>query len=797
MTATKKTPMMAQWHACKEAAGDALLLFRMGDFYEAFYEDAEVLAEALELTLTKRQEVPMAGVPWHSADGYIDRLVAKGLKVAIAEQTEDPKAAKGLVKREVVRVVTPGTSSTIAEKSNNYFVALAQQGATIGLAALDLSTGEFRVTELESKRELLNELARLAPTEILAAKAVHEKFAELSTLVTVTPGWHFDHETTYETLARHFQVKSLDGLGLKGMVGAIKAAGALLQHLSETLHLDVQHITSIHPYSTGDYVALDRITQRNLELVRPLHEGKTLLSVLDRTQTPMGGRLLKQWILHPLLSPARIAERQSAVEQLLDLVIPLKGVRDLERLVTKVSSGYATPRDLVALKCSLERVPQVRTTLQGTTGLLAKQAERLEDLHDVAHEIGRCLVDEPPARLSDGGVIREGFCPDLDELRSLSRDSKSWLANYQAELRERFEIKTLKVGFNRVFGYYLEVSKGQADRIPDTFQRRQTLVNSERFISPELKEYEGKVLSAEERMASLETRHFNQLRALVAQHAQPIIRTARALATIDALASLARVARERGYCRPTVDDSDALQIIDGRHPVIETAGEFVPNDTQLNSSDSQLILITGPNMAGKSTYIRQVALIALMAQMGSFVPATSAHIGAVDKIFTRIGASDDLSRGQSTFMVEMSETANILNNATPRSLVILDEIGRGTSTYDGISIAWSVAEHLLTVPNRKARTLFATHYFELTQLEEQLPGARNYNVAVRENDDEVVFLHKIVPGSADRSYGIHVAKLAGLPLPAIARAQQILTRLEKRKGTAKRPKADTQLSLFS
>ncbi len=789
--------MMTQWHACKEQAGDALLFFRMGDFYEAFYEDAEVMAEVLELTLTKRQEVPMAGVPWHSAEGYIDKLVARGFKVAVAEQTEDPKLTKGLVNREVVRVVTPGTSSQVAEKSNNYFVALAQQGAMIGLAALDLSTGEFRVTELENKRELLNELARLAPTEILAAKAVYEKFAELSTLVTVKPGWHFDHEATYETLAQHFAVKSLDGLGLKGMVSAIKAAGALLEHLSATLHLDVKHITAIHPYSTGDYVALDQITQRNLELVRAMHEGQTLLSVLDRTQTPMGGRLLKQWVLHPLLSPMRIADRQSAVEQLLDIVIPLKGVRDLERLVTKVSTGSATPRDLVALKSSLERVPQVRATLQGMTGLLAKQAERLENLHEVAAEIGRCIVDEPPARLSDGNVIREGFCPDLDELRALSRDSKSWLANYQTELRERFEIKTLKVGFNRVFGYFLEVSRGQADRMPDTFQRRQTLVNSERFISPELKEYESKILSAEERMSSLETRHFNALRATIAQHAQPIIRTARALATIDALASLACVARERGYARPIVDESDALEIIDGRHPVIEAATEFVANDTQMNCTDSQLILITGPNMAGKSTYIRQVALIALMAQIGSFVPATSAHIGAVDKIFTRIGASDDLSRGQSTFMVEMSETANILNNATPRSLVILDEIGRGTSTYDGISIAWSVAEHLLTVPNRKARTLFATHYFELTALEEQLTGARNYSVAVRESDDEVVFLHKIVPGPADRSYGIHVAKLAGLPLPAIARAKQILARLEKRKSARKPTKAETQLSLFS
>jgi DNA mismatch repair protein MutS len=795
--------MMAQWHACKKLAKDAVLLFRMGDFYEAFYDDAALLAKELELALTKRQGIPMAGVPFHSCDSYLDRLVSKGHRVAIAEQTEDAKKAKGLVKREVVRVVTPGTvvsSGLLSEKTNNFFASIGQVGSTFGLALLDLTTAEFRVIEFDQLKDLQNECYRFRPAEFLVSEKFKTKhpefFQDLSLtyrfLVSPLEDWHFDYPLCYNFLLDHFKVRSLDGYGLKGMTASVNAAGALIQYLQDNLCLDTSHIRHIQTYSNALFMALDQNTQRNLELTESLHTGNrknTLLDILDHTVTPMGGRLMYRWIKQPLLSLPEIHQRQDAIEELLNagnVLDQLKGhlskVRDLERLITKVSSGYATPRDLAALKESLEPIPAIKECLAGmSSALLHGEVHQLTPLPELTQLIGNALSDSPPLRITDGNVFREGYHAELDELRGLSRDGKSWLARYQAELRETTGIKTAKVGYNRMFGYYIEVSKGQTDNVPEFFQRRQTLVNGERYITPELKTYETKVLTAEERSATLEAELFLALRDEVAKYAEQVSHLARNISVLDALQGLTEAARLHGYIRPLVDDSEVLHIKAGRHPVIEGAllGEkFIPNDTELDSAFQRLHLITGPNMAGKSTYIRQVALLTIMAQIGSFVPAQSAHIGIVDKVFTRIGASDDLSRGQSTFMVEMTETANILNSATSRSLVILDEIGRGTSTYDGISIAWAVAEFLLITPQKMAKTLFATHYWELTQLEGLIPGAVNYNVAVREHHDQIVFLRKIVKGGTDKSYGIHVGSLAGLPHPVILRAREILQHLE-------------------
>ncbi len=782
--------MMAQWHACKKSSKGALLFFRMGDFYEAFYDDAVVMAKELDLTLTKRQEIPMAGVPHHSCEGYIDRLVAKGYRVAVAEQTEDPKLTKKLVKREVVRLVTPGTISSdslVGAKRNNFFACVAKQGAIFGLAFIDLTTADFKTCEFEAEQELLDELFRIQPAEFLTAEKLkpHLEALDYPFLTNEKEPWYFDHQTNQSFLTDHFCVHTLDGFGLKGMIAATKAAGALLQFLQNELCLSIDHVQHLLPYSTERFMTMDRMTSRNLDLI----DG--LLPVIDRTVTPMGGRLMRQWIKQPLLEKEAIEARLDAVSRIPRLD-GLDKIRDLERLIMKISSGYAVPRDLIALGASLKQIPYLRASLEKMSGLLHEQREELDELRDVVDLIGTTLADD--------GAIKEGFSPELDELRGISRDGKSWLANYQAQLREELDIKTLKVGYNRVFGYFLEVSRGLSDRMPEAFERRQTLANSERFISPKLKEYEQKVLSAEDRMALLEAEIFSELRTEVANHAPRILTTARAISVIDCLSGLSLAAKEHNYSRPILDDSCDLIIEEGRHPVIEAVriGEkFVPNDAHLDAKQ-QLMLITGPNMAGKSTYIRQVAIIAIMAQMGSFVPASRAHIGLVDKVFTRIGASDDLGRGQSTFMVEMTETASILNNATDRSLVILDEIGRGTSTYDGISIAWSVAEYLLTTSGKKARTLFATHYWELTALEKKIKGAINYNVAVREVEGEVIFLHKIVAGSGDKSYGIAVARLAGLPTAVIARATQILSHLEggATKVPKRTPKRDNQLTLF-
>lgn len=790
--------MMLQWQECKKRAKDALLLFRLGDFYEAFENDAAVISKELDLVLTKRQETPMAGIPAHTCEGYIDKLVAKGFRVAIAEQMEDPAQTKGLVKREIVRIVTPGTlinSHLLSDKSHNFLASVAELNAIHGLALLDLSTADFRVMEFENEQELHQELSKLKPKEILVSEKSRKNFSE-DAVLQVREVWYFDHRIACEKLLKHFQVHTLDGFGLKGMTAAINAAGALFAYVKDDLNLTLDHIKAIRLEHSASYMGIDATAQRHLELSEPLHEkGQTLLTFIDQTATPMGGRLMKEWLLHPLLSPAEIHKRQDRVEEFFSrpelssqLKERLKEVRDLERLIMRIETGYASPRDLVGLRFSLEPIPAIAKF----TG------KNLPDLSFITTKIRSALTETPPLRLSEGGIFKTGYHAELDELRALKSDSQSWMIKYQTELREKTFIKTLKVGYTHAFGYYIEVSRGQSDKMPDTFQRRQTLVNSERFISPELKEYEHKILTAESRIAALETELFSSLRREISAHAADIRQAAREIGEIDCFVSLASIARKYQYTRPIVDATDKLVIEEGRHPVIEASllGEtFIPNDVLLDDYKNRLLLITGPNMAGKSTYIRQVALMTILAQMGSFVPAKQAHIGIVDKLFSRIGASDDLSRGQSTFMVEMSETANILNNATSRSLVILDEIGRGTSTYDGIAIAWAVAEYLLTAKGKRAKTLFATHYWELTRLEQEIPGAINFNVAVHESEKGIVFLRKIIRGGTDKSYGIHVAKLAGLPHPVIKRAQEMLLKLHE---SAPDPssKEEKQLELF-
>lgn len=810
-TTSKLSPMMAQWYACKKKAKDALLLFRLGDFYEAFHDDAILLSEAVDVTLTQRQGVPMSGVPAHAAESYIEKLVGKGFLVAIAEQTEDPKQVKGLVKREVVKVISPGTLlSSLPEKTNNFLACITQLNQTYALALLDISTGEFRVIELSSDKELQDELYKRHPSEVLLSEKTFFPFLgemqkQLAFRITTQKPWHFDYQSCYALLKRHFHVHSLDGFGLQGMTAAIHAAGALLSYVQDELSLSVTHVKQIYRDELSSYMSIDRTTERNLELTKPLHthaNNLTLLNLLDYTKTPMGSRLFKTWIIHPLLSPEAICKRQDAVEELLShlsLAESLKQIRDLERLMMRVCSGNASPRDLSALRFSLEKIPGVLSFLSPLKSPLIQDIKTaLSDPTPIVSKIAQTLVDEPPVKFGEGKVIRPQVDGELDELRSLKTHSQSWIAKYQAELKEMTGIKTLKIIFSKGFGYCIEVSRGQADNMPLTFQRRQTLVNNERFISPELKAYEEKILTAEEKILEIEQRLYHHLRQEVAAYLDTIQSISQGIATLDALLSLAEAAFHRNYSRPLVNDGEALQIQVGRHPVIEASlieDPFIPNDTFLDKD--RFLLITGPNMAGKSTYIRQVALITIMAQMGSFVPAKSATIGIVDKVFSRIGASDDLARGQSTFMIEMTETANILNNATSRSLVILDEIGRGTSTYDGISIAWSVAEFLV---KKGCKTLFATHYFELTALEEQLRGVKNVSVAVQESSDAIVFLRKIVEGNADKSYGIHVARLAGLPGTVLKRAQEVLHKLESKSLTfqEKAPvETQEQMTFFS
>ena len=811
--AESKTPMMQQFHRIKAAHEDAIVFFRLGDFYEMFFEDAELASSLLEITLTARNrgkasEAPMCGVPAHSADGYIARLLDAGFKVAIAEQVGDP-SGKGAMDREVVRVMTPGTlveDNLLASRRNNYLVAVVEDGDVVGTAALDLSTGEFIAGQFDGenrRRRAREEVVRLAPREICIADGSDARVwlgaenGAASGLGAATwsplPAWTFEPNRARGRLCEHFGVASLVGYDVDGCDEAIGAAGALLAYVAETQKAPLRHIQSLRRHRGREFLQLDATTRRTLELFESWQERTiegSLLDVIDGTVTAMGGRMLRQWLLRPLRDPVAINRRLRTVAALHEASRPraelrraLTEVRDLERLTTRITMGSATPRDLGGLRASLEQVPTVRLQLQalGATPIGEELLRELDPCADVAETIAARLVDEPPAAVSDGSVIRAGFDEQLDSLRRARGEGKDFIAGLQARERERTGISSLKVGFNKVFGYYIEVSKANQSKVPDDFTRRQTLTNAERFITPELKEFEDLVLNAEEKIAELEARLFVELRESIAEEAARLHRTAAAIASVDALAGLAEVAAQNGYVEPEVDDSRVLKILQGRHPVVEklqTADRFVPNDAYLDDGAHRIQLLTGPNMGGKSTYLRQVALITIMAQMGSFVPAESARIGVVDRIFTRVGASDNLARGASTFLVEMQETANILHNATPESLVILDEVGRGTSTYDGLALAWAVVEYLEQQADVAPRALFATHYHELTSLEGVLPSLRNLNVAAQDTAAGVVFLHRVEPGAADRSYGIHVGRLAGLPAAVVDRAEQILHGLE-------------------
>jgi DNA mismatch repair protein MutS len=799
---------MRQYFDAKRQYRTAILFFRMGDFYEMFYEDALVASRALELTLTSRSKdasgtsVPMCGIPYHAADSYIARLVRKGYRVAICEQVEDPKKAKGVVKREVVRVVSPGTltdASYLDAKEPAFLMAVFPvTDVGYGVALVDVSTGEFSVAEYggrDGAQALRDEIAVLHPREIIVA-AGHDLAAlvplirERGVTVTEVEGWHFELETARQMLLDQLRVSNLEGFGLERRQTAVCAAGGLLRYLRDTQKADLAHVRSIRFKDSTDCVIIDPTTLEHLEIVESSRGGRqgSLLHEIDRTITAMGSRMLRAWLLRPLVAMEAIRDRLDAVEELAfrttdrgKLRDTLKSVQDLERLTSRVALSTAGPRDLVGLRQSLVAVPRVCALLSACQAPLIKSlVGELDELADVREWIESTIHDEPPALARDGGFIRDGLDPEIDELRHISRSGKQVIAELEEQERARTGISSLKVRFNRVFGYYIEVSKSNLHAVPDDYQRKQTIAGGERFVTPALKDYEQKVLGADERIVERELELFEGLRQRVSSESPRILDTARALAALDVLAALAETATVCNYIKPHVDDGDALAAVDLRHPVVErlAAGAFVPNDVTLNGSTHQLVVLTGPNMGGKSTYLRQVALLCVLAQSGSFVPAREARIGVVDRIYARVGASDNIARGQSTFMVEMQETAHILNGATSRSLVVLDEIGRGTATYDGLSIAWAVAEHLATNDRARPKTLFATHYHELTDLADALPGVVNAHVTAREWKDDIVFLHKILPGRSDRSYGIQVARLAGLPGSVIARARSILTSLE-------------------
>jgi len=818
------TPLMQQYREIKARHPDTILFFRMGDFYEMFEDDAQLAARELGLTLTSRNnggaaEVPLAGVPVKAGTEYLRRLIALGHRVAICEQVEDPKLAKGLVRREVVETVTPGTvlaDDWLERRRNNFLVAVDPRGAPAGLAALDLTTGEL-LLETAAAEDLPAALARYESPEVVVPAGTALALAGAAR--TEREGWEFDPELAREDLTRAFRVASLDGLGIETEDrAALGAAGALLRYARELKPGGLPHVAHPRIVRRGDLLPLDEMTRRNLELVEPLRaepgkKGTTLLDVLDRTMTPMGGRLLRRWLLAPLVEPATINARLDAVEVLTGdargrdrLREALDGVRDLERLAGRAALGRATPRELGALRDSLLRLPDVRGALdgleaRGRAALLEQAADGFDLLQDLREELARALVERPPAQASDGDAIRAGYDPELDELKDARDGGKQYIAGLQARERERTGIASLKVGFNKVFGYYLEVTNPHRDRVPGDYERRQTLTGAERYVTPELKQYEAKVLGAEERIATREAELVDGLRRRIADAIARVQATAGVLGRLDVWSALADVAHHEGYVRPEVNDGFTIALEGSRHPVVERmmAREvFIPNDVLLDAR-GRVILLTGPNMAGKSTLLRQVGLCVLLAQMGAFVPARRAEVGVVDRLFTRVGASDNLVRGQSTFMVEMTETSAILHGATARSLVLLDEIGRGTSTYDGVAIAWAVTEFLHNTIGCK--TVFATHYHELTQLTEELAHARNFNVAVREAGDEIVFLHRLEPGGADRSYGIHVGQLAGLPAPVVGRAWQVLKLLEAGHHVARQaapaPPDATQLGLFA
>jgi len=809
---TRLTPMLEQYMAIKRQHQDKLILFRMGDFFETFFEDAIAVSKILGIALTSRnhgkeEKVPLAGIPHHALASYSDKLTRAGRSFVIVEQMEDPRKAKGLVKRGVIEIVTPGTTlseTVLDEKRNNFLVGVSVSGAVAGLAEADLSTGEFRVTEM-SEKELFAELRRIGPAEVLAARSwVAEHRQAFSrqvpgTVLTPMEDWAFGTSVARERLLEHFKVTSLKGFGAEGLTAGVAAAGAVLSYLQDNQLTHLDHMRRLAVINRAQHVVIDETTQRNLELFAPLMPGNprsTLISAIDETQTPMGGRLLRQWLARPLKDIAQINARLDAVGWFVKNPLVreqarerLANVRDIERLTAKVCCGRATPRELSALAASLDAAAPVGQLLKETpSDLIARAANEMGDVGDVVNLIRRQLVDDPPAVLTEGGIIREGVSPELDELREIGHGGKQWIARLQASERERTGIPSLKVGYTRAFGYYIEVSNVHRGKVPADYMRKQTLVNAERYITPDLKEWEAKVLGAEEQAMSLEYDLFVALRDSVAAKADELLRQAHAVAQVDVLAGLAEVAARHQYCRPKVTLEDAIRIESGRHPVVERLlpkGGFVPNDTNLDSGSDQILVITGPNMAGKSTYLRQTGLIVLLAHMGSWVPAQNAEIGLIDRLFTRVGAQDNLAGGESTFLVEMHETANILNNATPRSLVLFDEVGRGTSTFDGLSLAWAIVEFLHNTPHRAAKTMFATHYHELVELEALLSRVRNYNVAVREWQDEVIFLRKIVPGGCDHSYGIHVAQMAGLPESVVRRAREVLTTLEDKDETVR------------
>ncbi len=836
------TPLMRQYTAIKKDHPTALLFFRLGDFYELFFDDAILASRELQITLTSRNKekgiaVPMCGVPYHAAEGYIAKLIRKGFKVAICEQMENPSAAKKLVRREVTRVVTPGTAASgLNSEENNFLAGVAQVGDRVGFAALDLSTGEFRATEFrgeDAARRIQEELHQLRPREVLygSSAPLFEK-REASAQATPSPrsdgagwsdtpldDWVFAPDHAIPLLENHFGVLSLEGYGLAGKPAAASAAGAILYYVRSTQRGTLDHVDRIGFYERQNCLVLDTVTVRNLELIEPLFagtdEGVTLFRSIDATLTPMGKRLLRSWMLRPSVDIGEINARLDAVQaQVANLIAreelrrSLDGVLDLERLLSRVTLETANPRDVLALSASLAKIPALRSALGRFTAVrLIALHDAIDELSDLRERIDNTIIAEPPISLNDGGVIAAGIDTELDGLRDLSRNSKQYLAQIEQRERQRTGISSLKVKFNSIFGYYLEVSKPNLHLVPQDYERKQTLVGAERFTTPELKEYESKILDAQEKIVEIERRLFAELRSVIAGEARRIRQTALALAEVDVLASFAHIAALRNYCRPKFDDSFDIELIGGRHPVIEQqemgSERFVPNDLYLNSTTHTVLVLTGPNMGGKSTYLRQTALSVILAQMGSFVPAASARLGIVDRVFTRIGASDNLARGRSTFMVEMTETAAILHTATPRSLILLDEVGRGTATYDGLAIAWAAVEHIHA--RTRAKTLFATHYFELTELADRLSGVKNFHVSVKETGNGIVFLRKVEAGAADRSYGIEVAKLAGLPNEVIDRAREVLAEHESAEQRVtdqlasddSRPRPPAQLTIFT
>ena len=816
------SPMMQHYLKTKEEYSDCILFYRLGDFYEMFFDDAITVSRELEITLTGKdcgqaERAPMAGIPFHAAEGYIARLISKGYKVAICEQMEDPKEAKGIVKREVIRVVTPGTvieSNLLEEKKNNYIMSIYKTGIYYGLGVCDVSTGDFYATQIcenNNFSKLLDEISRYSPSEVIVNKMMFETKSELSKIqerfkvyVSLEKEENFNDET--EHLLQMYNVvsdKSKDGkkisnkeqmqeIDSKNLM--VPAINALITYLTETQKTNLEHINTIKIYNITQYMSLDINARRNLELTEKMRDKSkkgTLLWVLDKTSTSMGGRLLRRWINDPLIDVKEINKRLDSVKELKnsiilkgDIIDSLKKVYDIERLAGKIAYGNANGRDLISLKNSVKQLPEVKEILSKTeSGMLRELYEELDVLEDVYELIEKSIVEEPPISVKEGGIIKLGYDPEIDQLKKATTEGKTWIVQLEAKEREATGIKGLKVGFNKVFGYFIEVTKSNLGMVPDRYIRKQTLTNAERYVTEELKNLENQILGAEEKVINLEYKAFTDVRESIEKQIQRIQKTSNIVATLDVLTSFATVAEDMNYVKPVVDNEGIIDIKDGRHPVIEKmsqAGEFVPNDTYLDKSSNRLAIITGPNMAGKSTYMRQVALITLMAQIGSYVPASEARIGVVDKIFTRVGASDDLSMGQSTFMVEMMEVATILKEATSNSLVILDEIGRGTSTYDGLSIAWAVAEHIADKNLCGAKTLFATHYHELTELEEKIDGVKNYSIAVKEKGEDIIFLRKIVKGGTDESYGVHVARLAGVPQNVTKKANEILRSLERR-----------------